>query len=101
MKDIVELMKRVFGSKRPVDNGLEVFAPYVDHNHGLPKSVPDSAPPTSKELRNMKKKDRLSDLEKEIKELREQYGIQAELLEKLMRELGTLHRDIMHLLPEK
>lgn len=102
MKDFIELWQHVFARKlkpKAKRKGL----PY-NHNpvlkHNLLPTVPPPGPPKVKEIHQMKK-ERINELESQLKELKEQSDRQAELLVKLARELGEIHRNIAHLIPEK
>lgn len=50
---------------------------------------------------NVKNKDRIQLMEAEIKELREQFENQTELLKHMSERLSELYRDLTHVLPEK
>lgn len=103
MKDFIELWRHVF-TRRLKPKYKRKGLPYnhnpVPKRNPLPAVAPPG-PPTAKGNSQMKKKDRITELESQLKELREQSDRQAELLVKLTRELGEINRDIAHLLPEK
>lgn len=104
MKDLLELWCKTFGRKtRPrvkrfKNEGININP--IPKRNPLPNIAPPG-PPTVREVNLLKKKDRLNELEKEVAVLREQFALQAELLEKYARQLGELTRDVSHLLPEK
>lgn len=118
MKDLLELLKRVFGRncspRKPkhvcdselyinVNGCLDPDCPVSRKRKPLPDQPPPGPPPAPKESHVVKNKDRITDLEKELKELREQSDNQVELLARLVQELGSLQRDIANanILPEK
>lgn len=91
MKDFFELLRRVFASK-PVKR------------KPMPRKV--TMPPQDSPIKvevTVKKKDRIQQLEDEVKELREQGERQTELLVRLTQQLSALERDIAkaNILPEK
>lgn len=50
---------------------------------------------------DVKKKDRLEQLEQRNRELQEQLDNQGEILQEIAKRLAKLGRDVSHLLPEK
>lgn len=84
MKDLYELLRRVFVGK-------------PNKRKPMPKPQPVKVEVT------VKKKDRIQQLEDEVKELREQSDNQTQLLLKLAEQLSSLQREIAHakILPEK
>lgn len=89
IKDFIDLIKLVFlgkAKRRRRRNSKRIVEPIV------------------KQMRlgnTMKNKDRIESLERENVELKQQLDQIAELLVKLTKEVGTINRDIAHLLPEK
>lgn len=89
MKSFIELLDKVLGPRRKPTR------------KPLPSVPPPGPPPTPSEQLALKKKSRIIELEQEVKGLKEQFTEQTELLERLVRELSALRRDVAHLLPEK
>lgn len=113
MKSFFELLNKVLGPKRKpkhvcseelysnINGCLDPNCPVVRRRQPLPKVPPPGPPPTTSELLALKKKSRIVELEIEVKGLKEQFTEQTDLLERLVRELSALRRDVAHLLPEK
>lgn len=101
MKDLLELLKRVFGNKHK--NKLKRRGLPFNHNPDPGRNVLPKIPPSGPPMRAdpMKNKDRITELESEVEELKQTVVNQTKLLERLVRELGELNRDVAHLLPEK
>lgn len=113
MKSFIELLDKVLGPRRKpkhvcdeelysnVNGCLDPNCPVKRTRKPLPSVPPPGPPPTPSEQLALKKKSRIIELEQEVKGLKEQFTEQTELLERLVRELSTLRRDVVHLLPEK
>lgn len=114
MKDLLELLARVLGRdikkqhgwrarERRVKEGVNINPP-VDRIH-RPKPSKHATPkphkPTTRVEVDMKNKERISQLEAENKELRQDLNRQGELIERLTKELSELKRSVLPLLPEK
>lgn len=95
MKDFFELLANVLGPRRPKLTGVPIG------RKPIPITLPIGLPLTPKEQRDVNKKSRIVELETEVKGLKEQFTEQTELLERLVRELSALRREVAHLLPEK
>lgn len=113
MKSFFELLNKVLGPKRKpkhvcdeelytnVNGCLDPNCPVQRRRKPLPATPPVGPPPTPSEQLALKKKSRIIELETEVKGLKEQFTEQTELLERLVRELSALRREVTHLLPEK
>ncbi|ABY63165.1 hypothetical protein ST201phi2-1p340 [Pseudomonas phage 201phi2-1] len=107
MNDLWELLKKVFCSKRSEGHHKKL------HDACTRKPLPDKAPPGPPKINKVTtvrlevdmakqtKKDKIVELERELKDLRQQSENQTALLEVIVKELSGLRRDLSHLLPEK
>lgn len=90
MKDFFELMNRVFGRPDPKGRKLTKLTDGLNINlvtpkHCIPEIVP--MPPSSKPP---KAKERISELETQVRELSEQSARQTDLLLKISQQLSQL-----------
>ena len=114
MKDLLELLARVLGRdikpqhgwrarERRKKEGVNINAPVGRIQRPKPSThaTPKPHRSTVRVEVDMKNKERISQLEAENKELRDDLNRQGDLLEKLTKELSELKRSVTPLLPEK
>jgi len=111
MRDLWELLKKVLAPKRRhvcdeerysnVNGCFDPKCPVKRTRKPLPDKAPPGPPALEVSMAKQTKKDKIVELERELKDLRQQSENQTALLEVLVKEMSGLRRDLAHLLPEK
>lgn len=105
MKDLLAMLWKVIkpgerkpGAKRVVSEGYNVM-PQVERKPLPP--VPPPSPPVIRREVDVKNKKRIDQLRLKNRQLQDQLDNQTELLERVVKDLAQLRRDVAHVLPEK